>query len=269
MLAAAKEEILSLPMVWSEDSVLLLAADLCAETRIAPTLRRGRKPHQGVAGKNPALEPGSAFANSKIALGLREAQPENRIGSRCTGKERDSESGLDNFGARYDSSSLGRFMSPDPAGLKAVHLQNPQGWNSYAYTINSPLRYTDPTGKYKCADDHNKCKSEHDIAFETARQNDLKSTDKKVAAAAKAFGDKTIDNHVSVSFVDNGKGGTKPEFHRDGNTTISVQIPSDFVGVALDAIVGHEGVHVGQGQALAASIQPDGSYDQSLNLTSY
>ena len=30
-----------------------------------------------------------------------------------TGKERDSESGLDNFGARYNSSSLGRFMSPD------------------------------------------------------------------------------------------------------------------------------------------------------------
>src|SRR5271169_2404177 len=30
-----------------------------------------------------------------------------------TGKERDSESGLDNFGARFDSSSFGRFMSPD------------------------------------------------------------------------------------------------------------------------------------------------------------
>ena len=30
-----------------------------------------------------------------------------------TGKERDSESGLDNFGARYNSSNLGRFMSPD------------------------------------------------------------------------------------------------------------------------------------------------------------
>ena len=30
-----------------------------------------------------------------------------------TGKERDSESGLDNFGARYFVSSLGRFMSPD------------------------------------------------------------------------------------------------------------------------------------------------------------
>jgi RHS repeat-associated protein len=31
-----------------------------------------------------------------------------------TGKERDSESGLDNFGARYNSSSMGRLMSPDP-----------------------------------------------------------------------------------------------------------------------------------------------------------
>jgi RHS repeat-associated protein len=30
-----------------------------------------------------------------------------------TGKERDAESGLDNFGARYDASSLGRFMTPD------------------------------------------------------------------------------------------------------------------------------------------------------------
>jgi RHS repeat-associated protein len=33
-----------------------------------------------------------------------------------TGKERDSESGLDNFGARYDSSSMG-FISPDPVNL--------------------------------------------------------------------------------------------------------------------------------------------------------
>ncbi len=31
-----------------------------------------------------------------------------------TGKERDSESGLDNFGARYNSSTMGRFMTPDP-----------------------------------------------------------------------------------------------------------------------------------------------------------
>lgn len=34
-----------------------------------------------------------------------------------TGKERDAESGLDYFGARYYSSSMGRFSSPDPSGL--------------------------------------------------------------------------------------------------------------------------------------------------------
>src|SRR6202030_2298977 len=31
-----------------------------------------------------------------------------------TSKERDSESGLDTFGARYNSSQYGRFMTPDP-----------------------------------------------------------------------------------------------------------------------------------------------------------
>jgi RHS repeat-associated protein len=42
-----------------------------------------------------------------------------------TGKERDSESGLDNFGARYNSSTMGRFMSPD-AFYKDSHVGDPQ-----------------------------------------------------------------------------------------------------------------------------------------------
>jgi len=36
------------------------------------------------------------------------------VAYKFTGKERDFESGLDNFGARYMGSILGRFMSPDP-----------------------------------------------------------------------------------------------------------------------------------------------------------
>lgn len=63
-----------------------------------------------------------------------------------TGKERDGESGLDNFGARYDSSSLGRFTSPDPKQIGA-HLLDPQTLNRYAYTRNNPLLYIDPDGK--------------------------------------------------------------------------------------------------------------------------
>jgi len=61
-----------------------------------------------------------------------------------TGKERDGESGLDNFGARYDSSSLGRFMSPD--NPKFSEKTDPQTWNLYSYVSNNPLARIDPTG---------------------------------------------------------------------------------------------------------------------------
>jgi RHS repeat-associated protein len=60
-----------------------------------------------------------------------------------TSKERDTESNLDNFGARYDSSILGRFMSPD---VGPFHLDNPQSLNRYTYTLDNPLIYVDPDG---------------------------------------------------------------------------------------------------------------------------
>jgi RHS repeat-associated protein len=66
---------------------------------------------------------------------------------RFTGKERDAESGLDNFGARYNSSSMGRFMSPDPTMLSKQRLRDPQQWNMYAYVRNNPLAHIDPDGK--------------------------------------------------------------------------------------------------------------------------
>jgi RHS repeat-associated protein len=62
-----------------------------------------------------------------------------------TGKERDAESGLDYFGARYYGSSMGRFMSPDHP-LIDQHPENPQSWNLYAYARNNPLINIDPTG---------------------------------------------------------------------------------------------------------------------------
>jgi RHS repeat-associated protein len=62
-----------------------------------------------------------------------------------TGKERDSESGLDMFGARYYGSSLGRFMRPDEP-FADQDPSDPQSWNLYAYVRNNPLRYVDPTG---------------------------------------------------------------------------------------------------------------------------
>jgi RHS repeat-associated protein len=64
-----------------------------------------------------------------------------------SGKEHDTETGLENFGARYDASSMGRFMSPDPLQISKKKFIDPQQWNMYSYTRNNPLHFVDPTGK--------------------------------------------------------------------------------------------------------------------------
>jgi RHS repeat-associated protein len=67
-----------------------------------------------------------------------------------TGKERDTESGLDNFGARYEASNLGRFMTPDwaakPATVPYAKFGDPQTLNLYAYTENGPVNKADADG---------------------------------------------------------------------------------------------------------------------------
>jgi RHS repeat-associated protein len=64
---------------------------------------------------------------------------------RFTSKERDAETGLDYFGARYMSSAQGRFTSPDKP-FADQHPENPQSWNLYAYVRNNPLSMVDPNG---------------------------------------------------------------------------------------------------------------------------
>ena len=72
---------------------------------------------------------------------------------RFTAKERDLETGLDYFEARYFSSAQGRFNSAD-APLVDQWETNPQSWNLYAYGRNNPLRFADPSGQ-KCVDTSN------------------------------------------------------------------------------------------------------------------
>ena len=61
-----------------------------------------------------------------------------------TGKQRDAETGLDDFDFRYYGSSMGRFMSPDDDS--AEQPSNPQSWNPYSYVMNRPTVATDPDG---------------------------------------------------------------------------------------------------------------------------
>src|ERR1700678_756758 len=61
-----------------------------------------------------------------------------------TGKERDTESGLDDFAARFYTSNYGRFLSADES--KYAKATDPQTWNLYTYVANNPINAVDPTG---------------------------------------------------------------------------------------------------------------------------
>ncbi len=61
-----------------------------------------------------------------------------------TGKQLDSESGLNNFEARYLEASLGRFMQPDDDSND--QSADPQSWNRYSYVENGPMNRLDPNG---------------------------------------------------------------------------------------------------------------------------
>jgi RHS repeat-associated protein len=62
---------------------------------------------------------------------------------RFTGQRWDPGTGLYFYGARWYDSSLGRFIQADTI---VPQPGNPQSLNRYAYVLNNPLRYTDPTG---------------------------------------------------------------------------------------------------------------------------
>ena len=103
------------------------------------------KPHLG--GPDFALisHQGLAAANVLIAPGIARCLCDGGRRSRSTGKERDAETGLDYFGARYFSAAQGRFTSPDGPLIDQT-TDDPQSWNLYSYVRNNPLIFTDPTG---------------------------------------------------------------------------------------------------------------------------
>jgi hypothetical protein len=51
--------------------------------------------------------------------------------------------GIYDYRARYYDPSIGRFLSADTI---VPNPGDPQSYNRYAYVLNNPMRYTDPTG---------------------------------------------------------------------------------------------------------------------------
>ncbi len=67
-----------------------------------------------------------------------------------TGKERDKESGLYYYGARYYEPVVGRFVSADPLYVEMASRGGSQTLSVYSYVLNNPLRLVDPLGLQGC-----------------------------------------------------------------------------------------------------------------------
>jgi RHS repeat-associated protein len=201
-----------------------------------------------------------------------------------TGKERDSESGLDNFGARYDSSQYGRFMTPDPLMIMKQKFTDPQRWNMYSYTRNNPLRFTDPTGMYTadCGDGVKNCNKEIQN-YDNAVRNGLKSKDENIRKAAASYGQLGDKNGVNVTLVKvvdsqhpSVKGQTTAQAGTGGLTidqtgkvqqATQVTVRAGMDSGQLEETAVHEGVHVEDRANLVNSVTPDFQFNRSLNIT--
>ncbi|MEA2491387.1 MAG: hypothetical protein QOH21_3179, partial [Acidobacteriota bacterium] len=177
--------------------------------------------------------------------------------------------------ARYYRAGVGRFLSVDP--IMSAARQNPQSWNRYAYALNSPLMFTDPTGMYvfgACTGRDSQCLADRD-AFERSRREQLESSDESVRNAAAAYGNLGEKNGVTVAFAAGDELGT---FNGDTKAALvngervsakyDVRIRSGLTGSDLGVATVHEGEHVRNAQTYVGALQ-HGIYDPNLNLRLY
>jgi RHS repeat-associated protein len=171
-----------------------------------------------------------------------------------TGKERDTESGNDYFEARYYSSSMGRFMSPDPLPwLDWQHgdkddqkkfgsfISNPQNFNMYAYVNNNPLNKTDPTGM-------NACGTNSDSSCQVTVTIQDRSKDSNGHYNDQYTGVKGESNYnATASVTVNGK---------DAGTFLVKTTPSDSSSAATIANGTYSGTLTVHGSDLAIRLQP-------------
>jgi len=136
-----------------------LTADQLGSTRVVTNAAKG------IVARHDFRPFGDEIPGTGIRQGITGYNQDGGVRQEFTGKERDAETGLDYFGARYFSAAQGRFTSPDeliggvggayevggsrpakPGPLPYADVANPQSLNKYVYALNNPLRYIDPDG---------------------------------------------------------------------------------------------------------------------------
>ena len=94
-------------------------------------------------------EEGNVLANQRYSA-FGSVLNTNAALDKYLGRDKDSETALQQLGSRYYASFLGRFISPDWYVIenpqKAVKI--PQAFNVYSYAVNNPLIFKDPSGMF-------------------------------------------------------------------------------------------------------------------------
>jgi RHS repeat-associated protein len=142
-----------------------------------------------------------------------------------TSKERDSESDLDNLGARNYSSTLGRFMRPDDPNLDQ-DPDDPQSWTLYGYVRNNPLNNLDPSGNACVSTDGGSSYHDDDSGGQTCKQADPKNNTKPSAIVCGSFWCTNFTAKDLIALDDLLSYNDRHEMYR-------AEIPIDRAGVEL------------------------------------
>jgi RHS repeat-associated protein len=219
-----------------------------------------------------------------MPFGEEVAPPPPPSGKRLfTGKERDSETGMDYFEARYLGASSGRFTSPDPMSASAQRMVNPQMWNMYTYVANRPLTAIDPLGMELVPLGQHSDEEIDERSSYLKRQLKAKGISKSDRATIKAElatlalemeGNRIVGEMLAALASKNQLNGMKLS-----NFTLTTETSSDFAGVlrrdqlaevaAKDAFVlqGRDGPF--KGTIFIRTEPPDGFYRQSQSDSDY
>jgi RHS repeat-associated protein len=240
----------------------------------------------------------------EVFVGRNSSYVVDNVRQKFTQKERDNETELDYFGARYYASPKGRFASPDPL-LSSGTIYDPQSWNRYSYTINNPLKYVDPTGMWNWGasaggsdtdeqleakrndkslskKDRNAAKNAlkfrqrfrdaRDGAAALAQSGRLNASQQaEVTRAVNSYGTEGDSNKVIVAFGPQGGGIGANTDGTLADDSIVVTFSPKHKGFDLIADVAHEGSHVLDNQSFNAlhsggMLYPDGRISVNTRL---